>query len=57
VVLPYYLSYVEKHVCLSRGVQVTGAAWRTVTRIMTGVGDLVQRIGDGQTQVGYSVAG
>jgi hypothetical protein len=26
-------------------------------RIVTGVGDLVQGIGDGQTQVGYSVAG
>jgi hypothetical protein len=30
-------------VCLSRGVQVAGAAWRAVTRIVTGVGDLVQR--------------
>jgi hypothetical protein len=26
-------------------------------RIMAGVGDLVQRTGDGQVQVGYSVAG
>jgi hypothetical protein len=26
-------------------------------RIMAGVGDLVQRIEDGQAQVGYSVAG
>jgi hypothetical protein len=26
-------------------------------RIEAGVGDLVQRIGDDQTQVGYSVAG
>jgi hypothetical protein len=34
---------------LSRGVQMTGAAWRAATRIMTGVGDLVQRIGDGCT--------
>jgi hypothetical protein len=24
-------------------------AWRAVTRIMTGVGDLVQRTGDGRT--------
>jgi hypothetical protein len=39
----------ENHVCLSRGVQVAGAAWRAVTRTMTGVGDLVQRIGDGRT--------
>jgi hypothetical protein len=34
---------------LSHGVQVAGAAWRAVTRIMAGVGDLVQRIGDGRT--------
>jgi hypothetical protein len=38
---------VENCVYLSRGVQVAGAAWRATTRIMTGVGDLVQRIGDG----------
>jgi hypothetical protein len=35
--------------CLSRGVQVTGAAWRAATRIVAGVGDLVQRTGDGHT--------
>jgi hypothetical protein len=29
--------------------QVTGAAWRAATRIMAGVEDLVQRIGDGCT--------
>jgi hypothetical protein len=34
---------------LSRGVQVAGAAWRAVMRIMAGVGDLVQRIEDGLT--------
>jgi hypothetical protein len=34
---------------LSRGVQVAGAAWRAVTRIMAGVGDLVQRTEDGRT--------
>jgi hypothetical protein len=34
---------------LSRGVQVAGTAWRAVTRIMVGVGDLVQRTGDGRT--------
>jgi hypothetical protein len=39
----------ENHVCLSRGVQVAGAAWRAATRIMAGVGDLVQRTGDGRT--------
>jgi hypothetical protein len=26
-----------------------GVAWRAATRIMTGVGDLVQRTGDGRT--------
>jgi hypothetical protein len=40
---------VENHVCLSRGVQVIGAAWRAATRIMAGVADLVQRTGDGRT--------
>jgi hypothetical protein len=34
---------------LSRGVQVTGATERAVMRIMSGVGDLVQRTGDGRT--------
>jgi hypothetical protein len=34
---------------LSHDVQVAGAAWRAVMRIMVGVGDLVQRIGDGRT--------
>jgi hypothetical protein len=37
----------ENHVCLSHGVQVAGAAWRAVMRIMAGVRDLVQRTGDG----------
>jgi hypothetical protein len=39
----------ENRVCLSRGVQVAGAAWRAATRIVAGVGDLVQRTGDGHT--------
>jgi hypothetical protein len=39
----------ENHVYLSRGVQVAGAAWRAATRTVAGVGDLVQRIGDGHT--------
>jgi hypothetical protein len=39
----------ENHICLSRGVQVEGAAWRAATRTMAGVGDLVQRTGDGRT--------
>jgi hypothetical protein len=34
---------------LSRGVQVAGATWRAAMRIMTGVGDLMQRIGNGHT--------
>jgi hypothetical protein len=34
---------------LSRGMQVTGATWWAVMKIMTGVGDLVQRTGDGRT--------
>jgi hypothetical protein len=39
----------ENRVSLSRGVQVAGAAWRAATRIVVGVGDLVQRTGDGRT--------
>jgi hypothetical protein len=40
---------VENHVYLSCDAQVVGAAWRTTMRIMKGVGDLVQRTGDGRT--------
>jgi hypothetical protein len=39
----------ENRVCLSRGMQVAGAAWQVMMRIMAGVGDLVQRTGDGRT--------
>jgi hypothetical protein len=39
----------ENRVCLSHGVQVAGAAWRAVMRTVAGVGDLVQRTGDGHT--------
>jgi hypothetical protein len=39
---------------LYRGVQVTGVAWRPVMRIVTGVGDLVQRIEDGRTSQIFS---
>jgi hypothetical protein len=39
----------ENRVCLSRGVQVAGAAWRAATRIVVGLGDLVQRTGNGRT--------
>jgi hypothetical protein len=38
----------ENRVCLSRGVQVAGAAWCAATRTVAGVGDLVQRTGDGR---------
>jgi hypothetical protein len=46
-VLPLFR--LENRVCLSRGVQVAGAIWRAVTRIVAAVGDLVQRTGDGRT--------
>jgi hypothetical protein len=39
----------ENHAYLSRGVQVAGAAWHAGMRTMVGVGDLVQRTGDGRT--------
>jgi hypothetical protein len=39
----------KNYVCLSRGVQVAGVAWRAATRTVAGVGDLVQRTGDGRT--------
>jgi hypothetical protein len=39
----------ENRVCLSRDVQVTGAAWRATTRTVAGVGDLVQMTVDGRT--------
>jgi hypothetical protein len=57
VLLPLPLYRMENRVCLSRGVQVAGAAWWAAMRIVAGVRDLVQRIGDGQALVGYSVAG
>jgi hypothetical protein len=43
------LFHLENRVCLSRGVQVAGAAWRATMRTVAGVGDLVQRTGDGRT--------
>jgi hypothetical protein len=57
VVLPLSLFLVENHVYFSRGMQVVGATWRAAMRIMARVGDLVQRTGNGEAQVGYSVAG
>jgi hypothetical protein len=41
MVLPLSLLRVENHVCLSRGVQVTGATRQAVTTIVAGVGDLL----------------
>jgi hypothetical protein len=38
---------VENHVCLSCVVHVASATCQAATRIMAGVGDLVQRTGDG----------
>jgi hypothetical protein len=53
VIVSFYFSFIfvslENHVCLSCGVQVAGAAWRAATWTMAGVGDLVQRTGDGRT--------
>jgi hypothetical protein len=40
---------VENHICLSRGVQVTGVAWWEAMRIVVGVGNIVQRTKDGRT--------
>jgi hypothetical protein len=45
----FILFHLENHVCLSRGVQVAGAAWRAAMKIVAGVGDLVQRTRDGRT--------
>jgi hypothetical protein len=39
----------ENRVCLSRGVQVAGAAWHAMMRTVVGVGDLVQRTEDCRT--------
>jgi hypothetical protein len=47
--LPLSLFHLENLVCLSCGVQVASATWRAATRIVVGVGDLVQRTGDGRT--------
>jgi hypothetical protein len=52
-IVSFYFSSIlvrlENRVCLSCGVQIAGAALRAVMKIMAGVGDLVQRIGDGHT--------
>jgi hypothetical protein len=49
-VLPLPLFRSKIHVCLSHGVQVAGAAWHATMSIMVGVGDLVQRTGDGRVR-------
>jgi hypothetical protein len=56
----FYFSFIfvllENHVSLSRGVQVAGAIRRAATRIVVGVGDLVQRSGTrwlGDREVGW----
>jgi hypothetical protein len=49
LVLPLSFVHLKNCVCLSRGVQVEGAAWCAATRIVVGVGDLVQRSRDGRT--------
>jgi hypothetical protein len=43
------LFHLENRVCMSRGVQVAGVAWRAATRIVAGVGNLVQGTRDGRT--------
>jgi hypothetical protein len=55
--LPLSLFRLKNRVWLSHGVQVAGATWHTAMRIVAGVEDLVRRAGDGEEQVGYSVAG
>jgi hypothetical protein len=47
--LSFIFVSLENRVCLSRGVQVAGAAWYAVTRTVAGVGNQVQRTGDGRT--------
>jgi hypothetical protein len=42
------LVHLENHVCLSHGMQLAGAAWYAATRIVTEIGDWVQRTEDGR---------
>jgi hypothetical protein len=49
VVLLLALFHLENRVCLSRDVQVAGAARRAATRIVAGVGVLMKRTRDGRT--------
>jgi hypothetical protein len=48
VCFTFIFVHLENHVCLSRGVQVAGVAWRAAMRIVAEVGDLEQRIEDGR---------
>jgi hypothetical protein len=43
------LFHLENCICLSHGVQVAGAVWRAVTRIVAGLENLMQRSRDGHT--------
>jgi hypothetical protein len=45
----FTLYRVKNHVCLSRGVQVAGAAWWAAMKIVAGVENLVQRTRHGRT--------
>jgi hypothetical protein len=45
----FVLCFIGESRFLFRGVQVAGAAWHAVTRIVAGVGDLVQWTRDGCT--------
>jgi hypothetical protein len=55
MVLTLSLFRVENRVCLSHGVQVAGAVWRTMTGIMAGVGDLARRTVDGRVLGGRTI--
>jgi hypothetical protein len=45
----FIMFHLENHVYLSRGVKVAGVTWWAATRIVVGLGDLVQRTGYGRT--------
>jgi hypothetical protein len=49
MVLSLSLYCLKNRICLSRGVQVAGAAWWVAMSIVAAVGDLLQRTGDGRT--------
>jgi hypothetical protein len=45
----FYLFRLKNRVSLFHGVQVACVTWRATMSTVTGVGDLVQRTGDGRT--------